>query len=70
MPKFTYTGDDERDYPGPGDGIHPSFTARPGDTVERDINPDPTHFEEVTEDTTEPTETAEPVEDVTDNASS
>ena len=38
--KFTYTGDDERDFPTLG------VTLKPGDVVEAAGNPDPSRFSE------------------------
>jgi hypothetical protein len=45
MPKFRYTGDVERIFP--GDGTRPGFHASPGDEIEAEDNPNEQFFEEI-----------------------
>lgn len=44
MATFLYVGADARDFPS-DDGVTPSFSVQPGDTVEADTNPNPAWFD-------------------------
>jgi hypothetical protein len=58
MPKFRYTGDVERIFP--GDGTRPGFHASPGDEIEADANPNEQFFEEIAPQKTAKSEDVKP----------